>query len=49
VVEDFLRPISIAIGVAVLAAAAWWLYRRWKEQRRSVPTEPGEDRARADR
>jgi membrane protein DedA with SNARE-associated domain len=49
VVEDFLRPISIAIGVAVLAAAAWWLYRRWKEQRRPVPTEPGEDRARADR
>jgi len=49
VVEDFLRPISIAIGVAVLAAAAWWLYRRWKEQRRPVPTEPDEDRARADR
>jgi len=49
VVEDFLRPISFAIGVAVLAAAAWWLYRRWKEQRHPVPTEPGEDRARADR
>ena len=49
VVERFLRPISIAIALVVLAAAAWWLYRRWQEQRRPAPTEPDEDRAPADR
>jgi membrane protein DedA with SNARE-associated domain len=49
VVERFLRPISVAIAVAVVVAAAWWLYRRWKEQRRPLPTEPDEDRAPADR
>ncbi|HEY6746065.1 MAG TPA: DedA family protein, partial [Mycobacteriales bacterium] len=47
VVERFLRPISVAIAVAVVVAAAWWLYRRWREQR--LPTEPDEDRAPADR
>jgi membrane protein DedA with SNARE-associated domain len=34
VVDRYLRPISIAIAVLVVAAAGWWLYRRWKEQRR---------------
>jgi membrane protein DedA with SNARE-associated domain len=48
-VERFLRPISIAIALLVLVAAAWWLYRRWQDQRRSAPTEPDEDRAPADR
>jgi membrane protein DedA with SNARE-associated domain len=48
-VERFLRPISILIALLVVAAAAWWLYRRWREQRGSVPTEPDEDRAPADR
>ena len=47
VVERFLRPISFAIALVVVVAAAWWLYRRWKEQR--LPTEPDEDRAPADR
>jgi hypothetical protein len=32
-----------------VAAAAWWLYRRWREQRREIPTEPDSDRAPADR
>ena len=49
VVERFLRPISFAIAAAVAIAAAWWLYRRWKEQRRPLPTEPDEDRTRVDR
>ena len=49
VVERFLRPISIAIALLVVAAAAWWLYRRWKEQRRPTPTGADPDRARADR
>jgi membrane protein DedA with SNARE-associated domain len=49
VVEQFLRPISIAIALLVVAVAAWWLYRRWKEQRRPLPTEPDSDRAPADR
>jgi membrane protein DedA with SNARE-associated domain len=49
VVEHLLRPISIAIALLVLAAAVWWLYRRWKEQRRPAPTEPDEDRAPVDR
>jgi membrane protein DedA with SNARE-associated domain len=49
VVERFLRPISVAIALLVLAAAAWWLYRRWQEQRRPASTEPDEDRAPADR
>jgi membrane protein DedA with SNARE-associated domain len=48
-VEHLLRPISILIAVLVVAAAGWWLYRRWREQRRSLPTEPDEDRAPADR
>jgi membrane protein DedA with SNARE-associated domain len=48
-VEHFLRPISIAIALLVLVAAAWWLYRRWQGQRRAAPTEPDEDRAPADR
>jgi membrane protein DedA with SNARE-associated domain len=48
-VERFLRPISIAIALLVLVAAAWWLYRRWQGQRRAAPTEPDEDRAPADR
>jgi membrane protein DedA with SNARE-associated domain len=48
-VEHLLRPISILIAVLVVGAAGWWLYRRWKEQRRSLPTEPDEDRAPADR
>jgi membrane protein DedA with SNARE-associated domain len=34
VVDRYLRPISIVIAVLVAAAAGWWLYRRWKEQRR---------------
>ena len=46
-VERFLRPISIAIALLVLVAAAWWLYRRWKEQR-PLPTPP-EDHPPADR
>jgi membrane protein DedA with SNARE-associated domain len=33
-VEDYLRPVSIAVAVLVVAAAGWWLYRRWREQRR---------------
>jgi membrane protein DedA with SNARE-associated domain len=49
VVERFLRPISIAIALLVVAAAAWWLYGRWRAQRREIPTEPGSDRAPADR
>jgi hypothetical protein len=49
VVDKFLRPVSIVIAVLVVVAAGWWLYRRWKEQRRSVPTELDEDRAPADR
>jgi membrane protein DedA with SNARE-associated domain len=48
-VERFLRPISIVIALLVLAAAAWWLYRRWQDQRRPAPTQPDEDRAPADR
>jgi membrane protein DedA with SNARE-associated domain len=48
-VEQFLRPISIAIALLVLVAAAWWLYRRWQDQRRPTSTEPDEDRAPADR
>src|SRR5919199_1084298 len=48
-VEDFLRPVSIVIAVLVVAAAAWWLYRRWREQRRPLPTEPDSDRAPVDR
>jgi membrane protein DedA with SNARE-associated domain len=34
VVDRYLRPISIVIAVLVVVAAGWWLYRRWKEQRR---------------
>jgi membrane protein DedA with SNARE-associated domain len=49
VVERFLRPISFAIAAVVAVAAAWWLYRRWREQRRSLPTEPDEDRTPVDR
>jgi membrane protein DedA with SNARE-associated domain len=49
VVERFLRPISFAIAAVVAVAAIWWLYRRWKEQRRPLPTEPDEDRTRVDR
>jgi membrane protein DedA with SNARE-associated domain len=49
VVERFLRPISVLIALLVVGAAAWWLYRRWKEQRRPLPTEPDSDRAPADR
>jgi len=48
-VEHLLRPISILIAVLVVGAAGWWLYRRWREQRRPLPTEPDEDRAPADR
>ena len=48
-VEDFLRPVSILIAVLVVAAAAWWLYRRWKEQQRPLPSPPDEDRTPADR
>ena len=48
-VERFLRPLSIAIALLVVAAAAWWLYRRWQDQRRPTPTRPDEDRAPADR
>jgi membrane protein DedA with SNARE-associated domain len=48
-VERFLRPISIAIALLVLVAAAWWLYRRWQDQRRAAPAEPDGDRAPADR
>ena len=48
-VERFLRPISYAIAVLVEAAAGWWLYRRWSEQRRPGAPEAPEDRATVDR
>jgi membrane protein DedA with SNARE-associated domain len=35
-VERYLRPISYAIAVLVVLAAAWWLARRWAEQRRAA-------------
>ncbi|HEX8100578.1 MAG TPA: DedA family protein [Actinomycetota bacterium] len=33
-VEKYFRPIGIAIAVAVIAAVAWWLVRRFREKRR---------------
>ena len=42
VVDRYLRPISIAIAVLVVAAAGWWLYRRWREQRRLDRVAAGE-------
>jgi membrane protein DedA with SNARE-associated domain len=49
VVDQFLRPVSIAIAVLVAAAAGWWLYRRWREQQRlDAAGEPEEEPA-ADR
>ena len=42
VVDRFLRPISIVIAVLVTVAAGWWLYRRWKEQRRLDRVAAGE-------
>lgn len=52
VVDQFLRPVSIVIAVLVVAVAGWWLYRRWKEQRRlgnlDAAEEPEEEAA-ADR
>jgi len=32
-IEQSLRPVSLLVGVLVVAAAGWWLYRRWDEQR----------------
>lgn len=38
VVERYLRPVSYAVAALVVIAAAWWLGKRWLEQRRvSVP------------
>ena len=33
VVERYLRPVSYAVAAVVLVAAAWWLGKRWLEQR----------------
>jgi membrane protein DedA with SNARE-associated domain len=33
VVERYLRPVSYAVAALVVAAAAWWLGRRWSRQR----------------
>jgi membrane protein DedA with SNARE-associated domain len=35
-VERYLRPISIVIGIALVAAIAWWLVRRARAKRREV-------------
>jgi membrane protein DedA with SNARE-associated domain len=35
-VERYLRPISIVIGIALVAAIAWWLVRRAQAKRREV-------------
>lgn len=40
-VERYFRPISIAVGLAVLALAAWWVVRRIRERR--APTDLPED------
>jgi membrane protein DedA with SNARE-associated domain len=47
-VERFLRPVSIAVAALLLLVIAWWLYRRWAEQRRAGDR-PTDDRATADR
>jgi membrane protein DedA with SNARE-associated domain len=33
-VERYFRPIGIVIGVALVAALAWWLLKRYREKRR---------------
>ena len=33
VVERYFRPVSITVGVATLALAAWWFYRRFRQKR----------------
>jgi membrane protein DedA with SNARE-associated domain len=48
-VERFLRPLSLAIAAVLVVVVAWWLQRRWAEQRRSAADQAAEDRAGADR
>ena len=36
-VERYFQPISIVVGVAVLAAIVWWFIRRARQKRRSEP------------
>jgi hypothetical protein len=33
VVERYLRPVSYAVAALVVVAAAWWLGKRWLDQR----------------
>jgi membrane protein DedA with SNARE-associated domain len=39
-VERYLRPISIAVGILVLGAIAWWLIRRARAKRNAESLEP---------
>ena len=36
-IDDYVRPISIGIGVVLLAALAWWLVRRARARRAIEP------------
>jgi membrane protein DedA with SNARE-associated domain len=33
-VERYFRPVSLVVGVSLVAAVGWWILRRYREQRR---------------